>query len=252
MNMRNWQLRGEQFGALWAATGHDRPPFPFSLISPARTYNAFEHEQNQIREAFAADDRQNVRAAVNVLAEPEVFVEVVGQTVDEAPIRIIGAQLQRWCAIAVQQPGATPAVGGDVVLGAGITDDLASLLIGLIPQNAAGRRTFARRDEPEPDYFSQGVLRSAGAASAAPKLENAMRKAYAGSGTIRVLQGPRHVRGELSTMRWIDIAGDGRYLVGPRDPNAAAAAGPELLVRTLTSLIGEGLRMQREMAEHRW
>ncbi|WP_072688858.1 ESX secretion-associated protein EspG [Rhodococcus marinonascens] len=250
--MRNWLLRSEQFGALWAATGQDRQPFPFTLVSPARTYNAFEHEQQQIREAFAGEDRQNVRTAVRVLAEPEVFVEISGETVDEVPIRIIGAGLQRWCAVAVQRPGATPAVGGDVILGAGITDDLASVLIGLIPQNAAGRRTFARRDEPEPDYFSQGILRSAGAAPPARKLENAMRKGHAGSGTIRVLRGPRHVRGELGTMRWIDISGDGRYLIGPRDPNAAAAAGPELLVSALSAAIGEGLRLQRETAEHRW
>ncbi|MFZ2173820.1 MAG: ESX secretion-associated protein EspG [Rhodococcus sp. (in: high G+C Gram-positive bacteria)] len=252
MRIRNWQLRGEQFGALWAATGQDRQPFPFRLISPARTYNAFRYEQNRIREAFAGEDREDVRAAVRVLAEPEVFVEISGEDVDGMPIRIIGARLQQWSAVAVQQPGSTRAVGGEVVLGAGVTDDVASLLIGLIPQNAAGRRTFQRRDETERNLFSRGVLKSAGAALAAPRLEDAVRAGSAGRGSIGVFRGPRHVRGEMGMIRWIDIAGDGRYMIGPRDPDAAVGAGPQMLVSTLASLIGSGIRMQREMAEQRW
>lgn len=250
--IRNWQMRGEQFGALWAAADQDQQPFPLRLVSPARTHNAFEYEQNKIREAFSGDDREGVRAAVKVLADPEVFVEISGETVDKCPIRVIGAQLQRWCAVAVQQPGSTPVVGGDVVLGGGVTDDLASLLIGLIPQNAVGRRTFARRDEPEPDYFSQGVLRSVDAAPPAPRFEDAVRARFAGRGSIRVLRGPRHVRGELGLIRWTDIAGDGRYMIGPRDPNAAVAADSRLLVSTLASLVRDGVRAHREMDEQRW
>lgn len=217
MRIQNWRLRGEQFGALWDDTGQDRQPYPLALISTARTYNAFEFQQREIREAFAGDDRQDVRLAVRILAEPEVFVEISGLTYEKKPIRVVGAQLQRWCAIAVQEPGPTPTGGGDVVLGSGIRQDLAALLIGQIPQNAAGKRAFARNDEPEEDFFSQSILRSANAAPAAPKLEHAMRGGFAGRGTVRVFHGPRHVRGELGAARWIDIAGDGRYVIGPRD-----------------------------------
>lgn len=252
MRLQNWRLRGEQFGALWHDTGQDRQPYPLALISSARTYNAFEFQQREIREAFAADDRQDVRLAVRILAEPEVFVEISGQTYEKKPIRVIGAQLQRWCAIAVQEPGTTPAGGGDVILGSGIRQDLAALMIGQIPQNAAGKRTFARNDEPEEDYFSQSILRSAGAAPAPSKLEDAMRARFAGRGTIRAFQGPRHVRGELGTARWIDIAGDGRYVIGPRDMNAAVPADPQFLASAVASLINRGLREQRELAEQRW
>lgn len=252
MRIANWQLRGDQFGALWDASGQDRPPFPLSPMSSARTWGAFEYEQRRIQEAFAGQDRDSVRLAVRVLAEPEVFVEISGETVEKTPIRIIGAQLQRWCAIAVQEPGSTPAAGGDVVLGAGITTDLAALLVGQIPQNAAGKRTFARNDVTEDDYFSQNILRSAGAAGAAPKLEDAMRAGYAGRGTIRVCQGPRHTRGEVGVIRWLDIAGDGRYMIGPRDPDAAVPADSQLVVQTLASLITRGLHAQRELAEQRW
>lgn len=252
MRIQNWRLRGEQFGALWHDTGQDRQPYPFALISSARTYNAFEQQQREIREAFAGDDRQDVRMAVRILAEPEVFVEISGETYEKKPIRIIGAQLQRWCAIAVQEPGPKPAGGGDVVLGSGIRQDLGALLIGQVPQNAAGKRTFARNDEPEEDFYSQDILRSAGASPASPRLEDVLRAGYAGRGTIRVFRGPRYVRGELGSARWVDIAGDGRYVVGPRDKNAAVPADPGFLASAVDSLITRGLREQRELAEQRW
>lgn len=252
MRFANWQLRGEQFGALWDASGQDRPPFPLSPTSPERTRDAFEYEQRRIQEAFAGEDRDNVRLAVRILAEPEVFVEIAGETVEKTPIRIIGAQLQRWCAIAVQKPGPTPAAGGDVVLGAGITADLAALLVGQVPQNAAGKRTFARNDVNEDDHFSGSILTSPSASGSAPRLEDAMRAGYAGRGTVRVCQGPRHTRAELGVIRWLDVAGDGRYMIGPRDPDAAVSADPQLVVQTLASLITRGLHAQRELAEQRW
>ncbi|QNG18157.1 ESX secretion-associated protein EspG [Rhodococcus triatomae] len=250
--IRNWQIRGDQFGALWHGAGQDRSPLPFSLVGSARTHDAHEREQEAIRAAFAVEEREGVRDAVRVLADPEVYVEISGETVDERPLRIIGAQVQRWSAVAVQLPGSNPEVGGDVVLGAGITDDLAPLLIGVIPQNAGGSKTFARNDEPEPDHFSGSVLQSAGSVPAAPRFEDAVRAGYAGRGTIRVFRGPRHTRADLAMIRWFDLAGDGRYMIGPSDPHAAVPAGPRVLVDTLSTTLRRGIRVQREMAEQRW
>lgn len=240
MNMRNWRLRPELFDALWAGTGQDRTPYPLRIVSAHPGLNAYVAEQNRIREAFAGAEHDDVRSALDVLAEPEVYVEVSGSTADETPIRIIGAQHRQWVVIASQLPGRAPQIGGDVVIGAGAAGRLGAQLIGLIPQNAAGRRRFQRRDA-EDAHFSQGILQEVNRVAPAPRLESAVQKGYAGRGKIRVFRGPRYGSGrDVGVMQWIDIAGDGRYVIGPHDPAAAHPAGPEQLVSSLDTLIRVG------------
>ncbi|MFC9838135.1 ESX secretion-associated protein EspG [Rhodococcus sp. NPDC127530] len=240
MNMRNWRLRPELFAVLWAGTGQDRTPYPFRIVSAHPGLNAYVAEQNRIREAFAGAEHDDVRSALGVLAEPEAYVEISGSSADETPIRIIGAQHRQWVVIASQLPGRVPQIGGDVVIGAGAAGRLGAQLIGLIPQNAAGRRRFQRRDEQD-THFSRGILQEVNRAAPAPRLESAVQKGYAGRGKIRVFRGPRYGTGrDVGVMQWIDIAGDGRYAIGPHDPAAAHPAGPEQLVSSLDTLIGVG------------
>ncbi|MFC0447882.1 ESX secretion-associated protein EspG [Rhodococcus jostii] len=91
MSMRNWQLRPELFDALWAATGQDRIPYPLRIVSAHPGLNAYVAEQNRIRGAFAGAEHDGLKSALKVLADPELYVEISGSTVDETPIRIIGA-----------------------------------------------------------------------------------------------------------------------------------------------------------------
>ncbi|AII06612.1 ESX secretion-associated protein EspG [Rhodococcus opacus] len=240
MKMRNWRLRPELFDALWAGTGQDRIPYPFRIVSAHPGLNAYVAEQNRIREAFAGAEHDEVRSALGVLAAPEVYVEISGSTADETPIRIIGAQHRQWVVIASQLPGRAPQIGGDAVVGAGAAGHLGAQLIGLIPQNAAGRRRFQRRDEQD-THFSRGILQEVNRVAPAPRLESAVQKGYAGRGKIRVFRGPRFGSGrDVGVMHWIDIAGDGRYVIGPHDPAAAHPAEPDQLVSSLDTLIRVG------------
>ncbi|QTJ66261.1 ESX secretion-associated protein EspG [Rhodococcus sp. ZPP] len=239
MSMRNWQVRPELFDALWSGTGQDRMPYPFRIVSSHAGLNAYVAEQNRIREAFGGAEHDDVRAALEMLAEPDVYVEVSGSTAHEAPIRIIGAQHRQWSVIATQLPGRAPQVGGDVVIGTGAAGQLGAQLIGLIPPNAAGRRRFQRRDD-DGTHFSQGILQDVNWVALA-RLETAVQKGYAGRGKIRVFRGPRYGAGrDIGVLHWIDIAGDGRYAIGPHDPGAANPAGPRELVSALDTLIRVG------------
>jgi hypothetical protein len=240
MSMHNWRLRPELFDALWAGTGQDRIPYPFRIVSAHPGLNAYVAEQNRLCESFAGAEHDDVKSALAVLAEPEVYVEVSGSTVDETPIRIIGAQGRGWAVIAAQLPGRAPHIGGDVVVGAGAAGRLGAQLIGLIPQNAAGRHRFRRRDE-EDLGFSRGILQDVNRVAPRPRLESAVQRGYAGRGKVRVFRGPRYGTGrDVGVMQWIDIAGDGRYLIGPHDPAAAHPAGPDQLVSSLDTLIRVG------------
>ncbi len=94
MKIRNWRLRPELFDALWAGTGQDRIPYPFRIVSAHPGLNAYVAEQNRIREAFAGAEHDEVRSALGVLAEPEVYVEISGST---ASSEQLVRQLQDWC-----------------------------------------------------------------------------------------------------------------------------------------------------------
>ncbi|TQC38897.1 ESX secretion-associated protein EspG [Rhodococcus sp. WS4] len=240
MSMRNWQLRPELFDALWAATGQDRIPYPFRIVSAHPGLNAYVAEQNRIRDAFAGAEHGGLKSALGVLADPELYVEISGSTVDQTPIRIIGAQGREWTVIASQLPGRAPQIGGDVVVGTGPAGRLGAQLIGLIPQNAAGRHRFQRRDE-EDAHFSRGILQEVNRAAPAPRLETAVQRGYAGRGKVRVFRGPRYGTGrDVGILQWIDIAGDGRYVIGPHDHATAHPASPEHLVAALDTLIRVG------------
>ncbi|MCQ4117604.1 ESX secretion-associated protein EspG [Rhodococcus tibetensis] len=240
MSMRNWRLRPELFDALWTGTGQDRMPYPFRVVSTHAGLNAYAAEQTSIREVFSGAEHDNLRSALDVLAEPELYAEISGSTTGDMPMRIIGAQREQWSVIATQLPGRSPQIGGDVVLGAGPSGQLGAQLIALIPPNAAGRTHFRRRDAEESEYAG-GILRDVNAAAPAPRLETAVQRGYAGRGKIRVFRGPRYGSGrDVGAINWIDIAGDGRYAIGPHDPRAANPAGPRELVAALDTLISVG------------
>ncbi|MFZ2173810.1 MAG: ESX secretion-associated protein EspG [Rhodococcus sp. (in: high G+C Gram-positive bacteria)] len=235
--MKNWRLRSEEFGALWEETGQDRIPYPFDVVSSIPTYDAYLAEQRRIRAAFSGSDNIELKTALQVLAAPDVYAEVTGTTVDEAPIRIIGCRRQRSVVIAVQRPGPRSNVGGDVLIGSGPSGRLAAQLIGQIPQNAGGRRTFRLLGDAEEQAYRAPVLQPAGA-TALPRFEQVSRRSQAGHGTIRVQRGPRFGRGrDVGHARWFDVAGDGRYIIHSHNPTTVQACTPEQLVTTVDRLL---------------
>lgn len=250
--MINWQLGAAHFGALWYETGLDRYPFPFDIASGFEWQVDAERYEREVRAAFAGPEHERLHAAVRVLAHPDVHVAVTGRTVDGVRIRVIAAQADRFAAIAVQRPGTDDAHGGDVVLGFGSVDRLAGAIIGVLPQNAGGHKEF-QRSSAESSSGSLGFLTSASATRPAPRLEQELAAGHAGHGAVRVWAGPRYGRQlEVGRLRWIDIAGDGRYLIGPGDRDRARPGGPDRLTTALGKLVQIGLDDTRDNTHENW
>ncbi|WP_068268981.1 ESX secretion-associated protein EspG [Aldersonia kunmingensis] len=244
--MINWQLGAAQFGALWYGTGLDRYPFPFDIVSGFEWQDDADQFERAVREAFAGPEHERLRAAVRVLTKPDVHFAVTGRTVDETPIRVIAAQAQHLAAIAVQQPGPDENHGGDITLGFGSAGYLPGQIVAVLPPNSAGHNEF-RRSTMTHDDEPRGFLSSAIATRTAPRLEQALTDRHAGNGAIRVWAGPRYGRqAEIGSLRWIDIAGDGRYVIGPRDRDRAIPADPAGLTRILEGMLELGLEEVRE------
>jgi hypothetical protein len=245
--MINWQLGAAQFGALWYGTGLDRYPFPFDIVSGFEWRDDAEQYERAVRVAFAGPEHERLRAAVRVLATPDVHFAVTGRTVGEAPIRVIAAQAQHFAAIAVQAPGPDDDHGGDITLGFGSAGHLAGRIVAVLPPNAAGHNEFRRPTMTHEDDEPRGFLSSAVATRPAPRLERALAAGHAGHGAIRVSAGPRYGRqAEIGSLRWIDIAGDGRYAIGPHERDRTVPADPARLTAILDQLLEHGLDTIRD------
>jgi EspG family len=244
--MINWQFGAAQFGALWNGTGLDRYPFPFDIVSGFTWRDDAERFEQQVREAFAGPEHERLRAAVTVLANPEVHVAVSGRTVANERIRVIAAQAQRYAAIAVQHPGPDDDTGGDIVLGFGSVGRLAGQIVGVLPANAGGNSEFTRRTDPSDDA-PRGFTTALAVSRRAAPLEQVLATGHAGDGTIRVWAGPRYGRqAQAGEVRWIDIAGDGRYVIGPQDGSRAVPAGPQRLSQILDALLNRAFEDFKE------
>lgn len=246
--MENKKIRSDQFAALWPQAGGDGAPIPFVFDVSSGWQSEDARIQNEIRDAFAGDAGDEVRNALKILAEPEVFVSVFGKGADGRVIRMIGGLSTGWSAVAIQLPGATDDVGGEIVLGLAQTVKLAHLLVGALPANAGGRRTFAR-NEPEPEFFSGSILQDVNGPSPLPRFEDAVRARYAGAGVVRVFAGPRYRSTLVGSLRWFDVSGDGRYMISSSDPDEAVSASPAVLVSAIAGWLREGLEMFREAEE---
>ncbi|WP_346764562.1 ESX secretion-associated protein EspG [Rhodococcus sp. HNM0569] len=247
--MRNWRMRGAQFGALWLGTGQDRYPFPFHIVTGFDSEEARDEYQQAVRAAFDGPEHDALTAAVRILASPEIYAAVSGRTVDGQPIRAIAAQMHQQVAIAVQMPGPAPLHGGDVVVALGQAGSLGGQIVGLLPPNAGGRHRFEKPKPEAEEDLSAGILRPADAVPAARSLETVLHSGHAGDGTVRVWCGPRHARGnDVGWFRWIDVAGDGRYVVGPHDHAVAVPGGPDVLVSLVSALLDSALETVREEA----
>jgi hypothetical protein len=235
----NWQIHGAQFGALWHDTGLDRYPFPFHIVSGFSWQSDLDKFEADVVAAFAGEEHERLRAAVRVLANPEVHVAVTGRTVADEPIRLIAAQVQQTVAIASQLPGPGPLHGGDVVLALGRAGQLAAQIVGSLPANAAGKQHFhATRAERDAEQAYSGGFLTQRASATQPRLEAVLTTHHAGNGGIRVWSGPRYGRENLiGSFRWIDVAADGRYVIGPYDRTQARPASPEAMTRVLDGLL---------------
>ncbi|WP_245813973.1 ESX secretion-associated protein EspG [Rhodococcus marinonascens] len=213
-------------------------PYPFDVVSQIPTYDAYLAEQSRIRADFTGPENTELRTALQILAEPEVYAEITGVNVDEASIRIIGCQRQESAVIAVQQPGPRINVGGDVLVGSGPSGRLAAQIIGQIPQNSGGCRTFQLLGSSEESEFRVSVLQPAGGVASLPRFEKVSPSSRVGDGTVRVQRGPRFGRGrDVGHIRWFDVGGDGRYVVRSHDPRTVHACKPEQFVAAVDNLL---------------
>ncbi|MEU2176025.1 ESX secretion-associated protein EspG [Nocardia sp. NPDC019219] len=245
----NWTLTPDQFALAWSRTDGDRIPYPLAVRLSARDIGeraaqlpALERWCDQVLDA-------DLEAALRVLAEPDLRVEVFGQR-DAAPredsghrpvfgqrdaapredggprpatdtepavrpVRILGAAAGNIAVVAAQRPGATPDRGGEVRLFAGSSKSLCARIVSMLPENAPG--TLPRLTAPltQVGEDSRNLVTVPVAGPSTPsRIRKLLRQPREGIGQMVV--SARRGAGELrpfGVLCWIDVVADGRYAV---------------------------------------
>ncbi|WP_228782948.1 ESX secretion-associated protein EspG [Nocardia abscessus] len=239
----NWTLTPDQFALAWSRTDGDRIPYPLAVRLSARDTGeraaqrpALDRWCDQVLDA-------DLEAALRVLAQPDLRIEVFGQR-DTAPapaprgdggprpsasvtavgqdpqptarpVRVLGAAAGNIAVVAAQRPGATPDRGGDVRLFAGSSKSLCARVVSMLPENTPG--TLARMTAPlaqvAEDSRALVTVPVAGPSTPA-RIRRLLRQPREGIGQIVV--SARRGAGELhpfGVLCWIDVVADGRYAV---------------------------------------
>ncbi|NLG56603.1 MAG: hypothetical protein GX542_13320 [Rhodococcus sp.] len=242
------ELVPEHFLALWRRASGDYPPHPLQVTPQLDDRDDLARTINELERVFDEQKYEYFRLAARVLAEPEVYIEVFGEVLDQQ-VRVCAAQLGQYAAIAAE------VVSGDgprILLGVGGLSQFPERVIGSLPANAGGSRVFAPvSDDPSSgDEVPRNVLRDPWAAPEPASLQKAYERGRIGEGNITVYRGPRvgrkHLLGRLS---WVDLNRDGRYLVTTRSRGEVRPGGPEVLARELGTLVAEGVQDFRDEEE---
>jgi hypothetical protein len=233
----NWTLTPDQFALAWSRTDGDRIPYPLAVRLSARDSGeraaqlpALDHWCAQVLDA-------DLEAALRILAQPDLRVEVFGQR-DAAPgppargngappsvvpveseparpIRILGAAAGNIAVVAAQRPGATPDRGGDVRLFAGSSKSLCARIVSMLPDNTPG--TLPRMTAPLAQVGEDSrnlVTVPVAGPSTSSRIRKLLKQPREGIGQMVV--SARRGAGELrpfGVLCWIDVLADGRYAV---------------------------------------
>lgn len=230
-----WGVTAVQFAALWRGTGQDRFPYPFQLVSEAETAAEHEAQQRNERDRFSGPEHDLLRAAILILAEPDLRIEIAGgQGPQRNPIRIIGA-IQRGYGIAAVQHPDQDGRCGDIVIRGCEPYDIPRQLIAQLPDVDSGRARPVSIQRRSARQQSQIDTRET---LARKDFETVLNRPESGQGVVLVHQGSRLESRRIGGVAWRDIIGDGRYLVFGDAAVTVQPGNSWDLLEAITSLVG--------------
>ncbi|WP_328391457.1 ESX secretion-associated protein EspG [Nocardia sp. NBC_00416] len=222
MNDPQWRLDGEMFRQAVRAFGRDRLPYPIRVLplGPTETPpNADEYEAARLAAAQRLRNMADERLfrVLRTLLEPQVRVEVHGvyDRGFERVVRMHAGVTGPSATLAVQAPGPTKEYGGDILLLAIPSQQVAARLVAYLPGCAPGRYAGvrgARSDIGKVEYARHPTR-----ISRTEEINRIVRRPRSGIGEIGVFAGPAvdsRPTGNPHGFHWMDyLPQDGRYLL---------------------------------------
>lgn len=214
----NWTLSPDQFALAWDRTDGDRIPYPLAVRLSARD-TAERAAQLPTLHQWCDDTLDaDLEAALRVLGNPDVTVEVFGQSGDTTqtpgPVRVLGAAAGNVAVVVAQRPGTEPDNGAELRIAVGAAATLAGRVVRALPTNTAGATTrlTAPRAQVSEDSRNLVTIPVAGPTVSA-RIRRLLNQQRDGLGQMVVSVHPGGSAQPFGVLCWIDVSGDGRYAV---------------------------------------
>ncbi|MET7772822.1 ESX secretion-associated protein EspG [Nocardia sp. NPDC005366] len=243
--LRRWRFTALEFRVLWESTGRDVLPYPLRHRSTEQFQEDFDRLRRAAAQVVVPQLDDDLVRAVEVLLKPEARVEVAGfyGSGKARKIRAHGGVHFQHSAVAVQEPGIDHERGGDVDLLFLNAEDLASAVVGVIPDCRAGQGKsmqvpIEELEKPPP------VIRDAWRPTVREEFDKFFRRPTTASTHVGVYPlgsiDNRHIKGRKD-FQIIDFENDGRYVsfgsrvvtVKPTDRQRITATMREMINRTV-------------------
>ena len=223
-----WVFTPDEYAHVWRETGLDRYPAPLLVVETAQTADAARVNRAAAEARYPSRADPELSVALRITATPGTRVQILASAV-----RIAGCVVNRSAAVTVQRPDRFEVS----LVGSGA---LASALVDAIAPNGPGREPARATSYANlSGDAAPAVLIDAAAAPVAGPMRTLLAAPRSGSGHIGVQrfldhdvpQRPRHAG-------WIDVAGDGRYLVRRGADIEIVPASPAVLRAELDRMLG--------------
>ncbi|RMI33023.1 ESX secretion-associated protein EspG [Nocardia stercoris] len=226
----SWSFTPDEFAHVWRGHELDRHPFPLRIRESPRTAEDAAALRRTLAARLPAGADPDLSACLRILARPASrIVTVGGGHTPGSEIRALGAVVHDHAVLAVQEPNTV----GRVDISIGHTNRLGARIVALLPDTPAGA---------EPAHSAPaGAVRDDAPSNSptAPRIRRLLLRPHTAEGHVRVETGldtedpepPAHYA-------WIDVEGDGRYLIrAGRDVHVAPTTAQQL-ARHLTTRLG--------------
>ncbi|MFC8043686.1 ESX secretion-associated protein EspG [Nocardia sp. NPDC057353] len=229
-----WRFTPDEFAHVWRETDSDRVPYPLRILETPRTEDAAEKQRVELTARLPHRADPDLTACLRLLAAPHTRIVVIGGGPKPgAELRLLACAVFDHAVLAVQEPGRKPEFGGAVQLSIGHTNRLGARIAQALPPARPGRlparaaAVDAVRDEE-----------TLALPPAARLIRRLLLQPHSAEGHIRVearLDRPDPPAALHYT--WMDVEGDGRYLIKSGDTVHLVPAGTEQLAAQLQKRI---------------
>ncbi|NEW39049.1 ESX secretion-associated protein EspG [Nocardia cyriacigeorgica] len=252
---RTWEFSDIEFFVLWKSVGRGGLPFPLYYLGRTEDPERFKAELLAAREEVDRRLGRSFDPILATIADPDLRIVVNGgdgraPREPEGLVRLIGARRQSSGYLLKQLPGESYWHSGGFTVTECEAVGLADSVVAEMPEAEPGKQRDVVLPAESPgdeldhayggsavhDSFDDSTAQRGAAFLATPA------PSY---GTIDVVQGfsifgPRGIT--KHRLRWRDLEGDGRYVIGDETPPVARPADRKHLTNTINTRVAAVIR----------
>lgn len=206
----HWIFTPDEFAHVWRETDVDRPPYPLRILESPRSEHAAEAMRAALTQRFPPGTDPDLTACLRILADPHTRFLAVGHGADpRAELRLLACVVFDRAVLAVQGRSARIGHAGSVRISIGHAAKLGAGIASVLPKVPPGHEP-ARAASTSAVYDTEAVR----PAQEVARIRRLLLAKHASSGHIRIeprLDRPQPPPAVHYT--WMDVEGDGRYLV---------------------------------------